>query len=78
MTLSLARAGSTPNWRYTCRQVIRCGARRGKVRYTSQRYKVEAEGGPLERRQGVQVERYGVLDDLVEELLTQFDLAVPQ
>ena len=39
---------------------------------------IEAQGAPLEGREGVHVNRDRMVDDLVEELLAQFDLAFPQ
>ena len=39
---------------------------------------IESQRRPLERLQGVHVDRHRVTDDLVEELLSQFDLALPQ
>ena len=39
---------------------------------------IEAQGAALEGREGVHVNRHRVADNLVEELLTQFDLALPQ
>ena len=39
---------------------------------------IEAQRRALERREGVHVERYGVLNDLVKELFTKLNLAVPQ
>ena len=39
---------------------------------------VKAQGGAFERREGVHVERNRMVDDLVEELLAQLDLAIPQ
>ena len=38
----------------------------------------ETERTALESLQDVHVERYGVVDDLVEELLPQIDFALPQ
>ena len=39
---------------------------------------IEAQRRTLERLEGVQVERNRMTDDLLKELLAQFDLALPQ
>ena len=39
---------------------------------------IEAQGATLEGFQDVHIERHRMLDDLVEELLAQLDLALPQ
>ena len=39
---------------------------------------IEAQGRTLEGREGVHVERHRMADNLLEERLAQFDLAIPQ
>ena len=39
---------------------------------------IKAQGGPFERREGVHVEWHRVLNDFVEKILAEFDLALPQ
>ena len=63
--LVAALFGFGPNWRYTCRQESRCGARSVKVRVGEPEVQIEAQRAPLECREGVHIERYGMVDDLV-------------
>ena len=76
--LSLALSGCAPNWRYTCRQESRSGARSGKVRVDQPQVEIEAQRGAFERREGVHVERHRVTDDLVKQVFAEDDCAVPQ
>ena len=56
----------------------RSGARRGEGAIGQPQVEIESQGAALKRLEGVYVNRYGVADDLLEELLAQFDLAFPQ
>ena len=59
--------GPAPNWRYNCRQVSRSGARSANSPVGEPQVEIEAQGAPLESREGVHVNRYRMVDDLVEE-----------
>ena len=69
--------GEEPLRRRFCRGAG-CGVAEREGAVDQPEVEIEAQRRALESRQGVHVNRYGVVDDLVEELLTEFDLAVPQ
>ena len=78
VNLSSALDGSAPNWRYRPRpgnsqQILESEGPVGQPQV-----EIEAQGGPLERREDVQVDGDRMADDLLEELLAEPDGAVPQ
>ena len=47
------------------------------MRYNQPQVEIEAQGGAFEGREGVHVNRHGMVDDFVKQIFAEFDLAVP-
>ena len=77
MRLSTPLSGSTPNWRYNCFQESRSGRFSEKARIGQPQVEIKAQRGPLERLEGVHVERHRVADDLVKEVFAEANSCSP-